>query len=324
MGNDFYVQQAERGLSRLEADEIKLIPNTEIFGKERISVILPFLGDEGTSLLLGGRYTGFYLLEGDILSKFPTEVDQLFKSDIPLRGAIVYKGNYILRLFGAGILIMNPQGKILKRIGTEQGLPSDIITSIYPDQNEDLWATTDDGLARIAINSPIQTFGKESGINSAVRNIQKQGQDIFLGTSTGLLKIDASDSEFKPVPQMGNYSIYDSWADGEDMIVIEGGPVNVIRNGKIIRVYEVKDGKLANRLLIPKNHPNLLLVTGQMGIMVYQRGLSKEFPWEYMGNVPGVESAGYIFEGKDGTIFFPRVQEAKEYMLLIWVELVLT
>lgn len=252
MGNDFYVQQAERGLSRLEADEIKLIPNTEIFGKERISVILPFLGDEGTSLLLGGRYTGFYLLEGDILSKFPTEVDQLFKSDIPLRGAIVYKGNYILRLFGAGILIMNPQGKILKRIGTEQGLPSDIITSIYPDQNEDLWATTDDGLARIAINSPIQTFGKESGINSAVRNIQKQGQDIFLGTSTGLLKIDASDSEFKPVPQMGNYSIYDSWADGEDMIVIEGGPVNVIRNGKIIRVYEVKDGKLANRLLIPK------------------------------------------------------------------------
>lgn len=289
VGNDFYIQQAERGLYRLETEEIKLIPNTEIFGKERLRMMLPYLGGDGKSLLIGTTNIGFYLFEGSQLTKFPTQVDKLFAEGSFLTNAIIKDGNYMLYVYGVGIIIMNPNGEFLRRISTAQGFPSEVVFDVYLDRNEGLWALTEDGIARIEINSPIQTFGKDLGINSTVQTIQKQGEDIFLGTKTGLLKFDPTDNGFKSVPP--TYSIYDSWADGEDIIVTNGGHLEVFRNGKAIRLYEIKEGKRAVSLLIPKNNPNILLVSGEMGMMVYQRGLSKEFTWEYFGNVPEVESS---------------------------------
>ncbi|MFD2200405.1 ATP-binding protein [Shivajiella indica] len=294
--DQIYVQQAERGLYRLEGDGLKMIPGTDIFGKERLSAIHPYSKVKGNSLLLGAAGTGFYLYEDGVLTRFPTEVNNTLNS------ATTHKGNYFLSIYGAGIVMMNQEGEIIKRISTDQGLPSDIVYSVYFDQTGGLWATTDDGMARIAINTPILSFGKESGIDSRVRNIQKVGDQFYLGTSTGLLKFDIGEKKFKAALQTASL-LYDSWADGEDLIIANSGNLELIRDGKTIRFYQVKEGNRAQTILIPKSNPNLLLVGATNGLMVYQRGLSKEYPWEYRGNVPGVESVGTIlYEDKDGKV----------------------
>jgi signal transduction histidine kinase len=301
--NEFYIRQFERGLFKLEGDDVKLIPGTEIFGNILLSVMVKYPGGEGKSLLLGGADSGFYLLEEGVITKFPTEVDSLIQSGNLLTGAITHKGNFILRFFGAGIVIMNPKGEILRRISTDHGMPSNVVNNIYLDQNEGLWATTEDGMARITINSPILSFGKDQGVSSAVNSIQKKGEELYLGTNTGLVKFDQKNTDFRPVPQIDNFSIFDLRADGEDLIV-PGAQLQLLRDGKALRMESPNDGNRMLTAIIPKSKPNLLLVGAINGILVYQRGLSKEYPWEYRGKVPGIETTGsHLFEDKDGTVF---------------------
>jgi signal transduction histidine kinase/ligand-binding sensor domain-containing protein len=302
--SDIFIYQNERGLFRLMGEEIKLVPGTEILGKDRFRIMLPYPSEGGKTFLLGGFSTGFYLFDGISVSKFPTQVDQLIKEGAGLLyHALPYQGNYILSFAGSGIVMMSPKGEILNRIGTGQGLPSDVVYGVYLDQNQGLWSITEDGIARITINSPIQTFGKELGITSRVLSIQKQRGRFFLGTTNGLVRFDTISNTFQSVQGISSNQIFDLTIDGEDLIV-PSNELIVYRNGKSIRLNFPKDGSSPMTLIIPKNRPNLLLVGTTKGLLLYERGLSKEFPWELKGKVPGIdEIQSVFFEGKDGTIF---------------------
>jgi signal transduction histidine kinase len=304
VGNQFYVCQVERGLFLLEGDELKLIPGTEfIFEKEAVRVMVIYPEEGGNAILVGGPNTGFYFLEKGVFTKFPTEVDLLIKEGNQLYDAIPHKGNYVLSFLGGGVVIMNPKGEILKRIGSDQGLNSDVVTGVYLEKNNGLWVTMEDGMARIAIDSPILSFGKDLGINSAVRSIEKKGDELYLGTNTGLIKFDAIEREFKSGLQNENREIVELLGDGEDLIV-PGLSLQVIRDGKAIRLDFPKDGIRPISAIIPKDYPSILLIGTHSGILLYERGLSKQFPWELRGKVPGIGPISNNFtEGKDGKIF---------------------
>jgi hypothetical protein len=198
---------------------------------------------------------------------------------------------------------MNPKGEILRRISTDQGLPSDVVSKVYLDQNKGLWATTEDGIARIAIESPILTFGKELEINSTVWNVLKKGEDLYLGTSTGFLKFDPSEKVFRPVPGVIPRALFDFVFDGEDLIV-PGVDLQVFRNGKRIGLDWPKNEGESRYVLVPKTNPNLLLVAGPSGLFIYRRGLSNTSPWDYLGKVPDIGPIeDFLMEGKDGTVF---------------------
>ena len=309
---NLYVHQYERGLYQLVGDELQLIPGTGILGKDRFRIMLPFERGDENIFLLGGFSTGFYLFDGTSITKFPTGVDQIIKEDGAgsLYHAIPFHGNYLLAFTGAGIALMSPSGEILKRFGKEQGLPSNVVTSLYFDQGHGLWVTTEDGMARIAIDSPIQTFGKEFGINSAVYSIQKIGGDFFLGTSNGLLRFDENSKTFKSVEGIPFNQIFNLTQDGEDLIVPSGGELKVYREGKIFPLEFPKDGSRPIASFIPKRNPNILLVSTSTGLLLYERGLSKDFPWELKGQVPGIGPANqYFFEGRKGTIIIQGLTE---------------
>lgn len=298
------VHQTERGLYQVIGDELKLIPGSEILGKDKFRIMLPYPSENKNTFLLGGFTTGFFLFDGKTVSKFQTEVDQLIKeSGGLLYNAIPFEGNYILSNTGEGIIIMNPKGKILRKINSNQGLPSDVVTGIYLDQSKGLWATTEDGIARIEINSPIQIFGKEHGINSRVVSITKRANDFFIGTSAGLLQFEEENQNFQSVPNVAGNQIFGLVSEGKDLI-ISGNRLQLYRDEKVYNLDGPNDGSKPSFLKIPKNHPNLLLTGTSTGLLVYRRGISKEYPWEYQYKVPNIGRISFmIFEGKEGTIF---------------------
>jgi signal transduction histidine kinase len=303
VGNNFYVRQAGKGLFTTEGEELKLIPNTAFFGGIGMTIMCPYPDESGKSLLIGGQTTGFYVFDGMQPIKLPTGIDQDLENGVLLHDAIPYQGNYIVALLGGGVVVMNQEGKILKKIGIEQGLSTNVVSQVYLDQNKGLWATTDDGIAKIAIASPILTYGKELEINSAVWNILKKGEELYLGTSTSFLKFDHSKKKFLPVPGVIPRTMFDFIFDGEDLIV-PGVELQVLRNGKRIRLYWPKNEEDSRYVLVPINNPNLLLVGGHSGLFIYRRGLSKESPWDFMGKIPDIGLIeDFLMEGKDGTVF---------------------
>lgn len=303
MGEDYYVSQKEKGLYQLIGEEMKLVPGTEILSQDQISIMLPFIENKREEFLIGMFNTGFYLLREDGLKRFPTQVDGLVQKGSQLYRASVYNGNYVLSVIDGGVIIMNPQGEILKKIDSSQGLPSDFITSTYQDLGGGLWVTTDDGIARVAINSPVQTFGKEHGINSTVRSIQKKGNDFFLGTNNGLVKFDSVSKSFKTHSNFNTGQIFDLKYDGENLL-IAANRIHQIQKGTPDLLNYPENTGYPNNLLIPKNSPNLLYVGTSTGLLVYRRGLSKESSWKYEGKVPEIGGVGgYLIEDKEGKIF---------------------
>lgn len=301
---ELFIHQKERGLFQLIDEEVQLVPGTEILGKDSFRTMLPYPSEGGKTFLFGGFSTGFYLFDGTSVSKFPTEVDQLIKEGAGiLYHALPYQGNYILSFIGGGIVIMSSKGEILNKIGTRQGLPTAVVTSVFLDQGQGFWVTTEDGIARISIDSPIQTFGKEVGITSGVNSIQKQDGELFLGTNNGLVNFDKKSNSFQSIRGIPSRQIFNLSLDGENLIV-PNTDLNVYSNGKAVRLDFPKDGSVPISTYIPKKNPNLLLVSTTTGLITYERGLSKEFPWELKGKVPELgQVSGDFFEGKDGTIF---------------------
>ena len=299
------IHQYERGLYQLYGDDLKLIPGTEVLGNDRFRIMIPYPSADKQTYLLGGFTTGFFLFDGTSLSKFQTEVDQMIqKGTGSLYNAIPFEGNYIFSFNGNGIVTMNPQGKILRKISSDQGLPSDVVRGIYLDQSKGLWAMTEDGIARITINSPILTFGKEQGISSAVLSIQKKGEDFFLGTSVGLLKFEKENRRFQQVLQGINTQIFDLLVDGDNLL-LPSISLQVYKDEKLITLEGPEDGSRPISLKIPTNNRNVLISGTTTGLLLYKRGLSKEFPWEFSRKIPNIGGIGtLVFEGKDGTLFF--------------------
>ncbi|WP_304516877.1 triple tyrosine motif-containing protein, partial [Cecembia rubra] len=301
-----FLHQIEKGLYKLDGDEIVLVPGTEVLGRDRLLVMQPFPGASQPSYLLGSFTSGFYVMDREGLRPFPSQIDPfLEKGAILYRGLLLEDGNYALAFLGVGVVIMNPKGEIIRRINSEHGLQSDTVFGIYPDQSKGLWIITENGMARADVGSPVLTYGKDEGVNFSVISILKKRQEMYLGTRNGLLRFDPLSNKFKVVPEINSLEVLGMRVDGED-IIVAGQQLNVLRDGKVISLENPKSGTRPIYTLIPKDNPNMLYVATSTGLSVYSRGLSSKTPWEYVGDVPGIDRfIFHFFEDKDGDIWTP-------------------
>jgi signal transduction histidine kinase/ligand-binding sensor domain-containing protein len=104
--------------------------------------------------------------------------------------------NYWLQTNGDGILIWNKQkDSILKTITTEDGLPSNVVYSLFLDSKDRYWVGTGYGLAAITLNDgytirSVERFGKSQGMFGMEANknafLETADGSIYYGTTSGV------------------------------------------------------------------------------------------------------------------------------------------
>src|SRR5689334_21621374 len=82
-------------------------------------------------------------------------------------------GNYAFSLLGYGLVIMNPQGRVLQVFNASSGLASNIIYGIYVDVKSNLWLAHDNGISKINISSPFTAFTAQSGLAVAPLSVAR-------------------------------------------------------------------------------------------------------------------------------------------------------
>jgi len=323
---NYYVHQQNKGLYKLQADTLQLIPGSEFLGADRMQIMLPYASSHPGSdkqYLLGQFNNGIFIYNGKTFSKLKTESDIFTQAGILYKAIQLKDSTYALSFSGKGVAIMNSDGKILQHINRAAGLQNESVYGLNTDHKGNLWLALDNGISKVETASPFSFFSNESGINTTTLSVTRFENDLYLGTSNGLFRFNNKDSKFEVINGIPTRQIF-SLIEHDNTLYVPSDGLYCIRNNKVYQIHPSIGGDFQLfGICIPKKNPNILLAGGVGGVALFYHppidqssGISTAPPkWEYIGNIPGItESISSFAEMEDGSIWM-GTQDAGVFLL---------
>lgn len=140
--------------------------------------------------LLVGTYKGLLLLNKQTGKLTPTPIT----STVTLIRKVA-DGKFWIGTKSYGLFYYDLPGKELHRFSTLNGLSSNYIYGVAPDQDNNLWISTESGLNKLSLSDlQVEVFDKQDGLLSNQFNASacyvSHNQQILLGTADGAMLFD--------------------------------------------------------------------------------------------------------------------------------------
>mgnify|MGYP000313848013 CR=1 FL=1 len=103
-------------------------------------------------------------------------------------------GKIPLISFEGGVLVLNKNLDVVDVIDQRDGLLSNTITSIYVDQNDDIYSTSLLSASKIKLSNSVTSFTESNGIKGLVQKIKKIDDKIYFSTTEDIFRVDESKS----------------------------------------------------------------------------------------------------------------------------------
>lgn len=98
---------------------------------------------------------------------------------------------FALGTLSGGVIFINAStGKEEEVINYYAGLPDNEVFSMMTDQNQGLWVAHDYGFTRIAPYLPFRSYNHYPGLSGNLLSAYSEGNNIYVGTSVGLFKLN--------------------------------------------------------------------------------------------------------------------------------------
>lgn len=109
-------------------------------------------------------------------------------------------GYHFIGTSGNGVLRYHEATGKIEKVTTRDGLTNNIINEIFAESKSCVWVATNNGLNKLTFSNgkfQVQVLTEENGLpNDEITDVIKVGNTLWIGTSTGLLKMKASDVAF--------------------------------------------------------------------------------------------------------------------------------
>ncbi len=203
----FYVQKKGVGLMQVVETSFKPVPGGQIFADKTIS-LADIYGKDNRKLLIGTWRNGFFIYDGVNAVPFPTEIDEYVKERL-YYGARLSSGDFAIGTSGAGLAVIDANGKLLGIFNKDSGMKDNNVKYIFEDFTGNLWLALNNGIAKIDYASPISFFDDRSGLEGLVLSVVSHDKRLYAGTSSGLYYLESPASgipgAFKPVADISGY-----------------------------------------------------------------------------------------------------------------------
>lgn len=172
----------DKGLCLLEKNKIKII------NKKFKHSIIDAVSFNNKTLILTND-VGLILLNqnGAILSS-DIRFNDVNKKCGKLYPYCIEKSNdnriYIGTIYG-GVFEFDLSGKILNSINSNNGLINDAINNIFIDNTDNLWLSTDKGIAYVETGAQIKKWTNNEGVESTVEDITRFNSRLYIATDIG-------------------------------------------------------------------------------------------------------------------------------------------
>lgn len=264
-----------------------------LFGKT-VTTIMPYGGD-----ILIGTSDELFLWRDDQLIAFSGPAADLIQSARLFKGHKLKTGNYALSTLNDGLIIMDRRGQIILHVNSENGLPTNTIYQVSDNHNQQLWISTNNGIALMEYPSAFTKFtigNKTPPLTSIVRF----ENDLVVGTFNGLFRLKKSEyppAALEPYLDISDH-IWDLLVVGKYLLIAYEDGLYLTSDVGPLKKMETDATSVFYRSKIDSNR---VFVGGRKGL--YALYYSDESWKKETIDVDLDEGVYHIHEQKDGTLW---------------------
>lgn len=170
------------GLVAYQNDTLVQVEGADYFSDKAISDIVVYGED---SVLVMSTSHKYYYYNGDTAFRKHYFVDPFLKDKRPYRLLKLSKDYNVICYLNAGVVITDKFWSPLLHIDESTGIDKEVHKAFLDAQNN-LWLTTNFGVAVVELGSKFSYFDNSTGISGDVIGFTEQDQNLLVATTTGL------------------------------------------------------------------------------------------------------------------------------------------
>lgn len=186
---DLYLSTLNEGIFLLNNGELKQYYYNDTLKDTKIVSINKYQG----KILLMTSLKGSFFLMGDKLVPTNFAINEQIKLHQLNAFSILKNGEMVFGTIKDGVYVTDINGEQKFHISKENGLVNNTVLGQSLDKSDNLWLGLDNGIANIELNSRNYFYNDVSGKLGAVYDIVEFNGVIYVGTNTGLFKLDDND-----------------------------------------------------------------------------------------------------------------------------------
>ena len=268
LNRQIWVNARPGGLSRVEANSLSPVNGGKFFEDKAVTFMVP-LDQVNETVVIGTYENGLFLFQNGSVSPLKTSADAYFASEKVYDGTLLADQKIAVATMTGGIVILNSNGTILKKLSKATGFIDDDQYSIFTDLQGGLWSAHSKGLTRIQYDSPVLAYRAGSGIQGKITGVSRNATRIFVSTIQGAFYMDegVEGSGFKPVAGL-NTECYDLEEIAGRVLVASKDGVWDITSGA---ASVVLPREIATRIQVNPAQPNLAYVCLLEGVEILKQ-----------------------------------------------------
>lgn len=197
-----YVSKAGGELWTYAQGELRAVPVPNDLGRYSVRGLMVTGGtDASPDLLVITNKSGIFTYRSDPRGQRTWE-KTAFPETTVWNACAIGDEHMALATGGEGVLVIDGSGQIIRRIDEQQGLQSNSAKFPFLDKNQALWVALEGGVSHIEIDHPVSLIGKDQGLLSMPIQVEKHGDELYVGTIEGCYRISGVASGGTSVERM--------------------------------------------------------------------------------------------------------------------------
>lgn len=303
VGQNFYAHEFNKGLHIVRNDGLELAPGGEKLKGERVYMMLPYKDNQ---VLLSIRNQGLFIYNPDSasLEAFDTEAKGYLLKNQIYNGTRLKNGDFAFCTRGGGLVVLNPQGKLVSIVNQKNGLLDNNIRYVFEGYDQILWLALNNGISQVNLYSPIRYWDESLGIQGNIKSIIEFEEVLYVATDLGVFylreglfyKVQGIDTEC--------WTLLNFRTQEKDYLLAGSNDgVHVIDNGKA-SLLEATRPKAVLTLHQSENTPSLLYAGLKGGLLKLEYAPDLKNNWKEGILVAGLGDEIYsIAEDKDENLW---------------------
>lgn len=292
------------GLMEFRQGRLYEIPGGESFAGVSIGAVLPLSSSE---ILIATITGGIYVWDMQTFKEWDGQASHFLKNANVYSGIEYGEDEFVFGTIQSGVVITDKAGNIKSMINKERGLQNNTVLGLEVDQEGNIWAGLDNGIARISYNSTISFIQGYYDIGTGYTVEEHEGV-LYLGTNQALYYINEMDFK-NPINDRNSFvriqgtsgQVWSLFTDKEGQVLcghnsgvfsINHGRAKLITPAHIVGAWIFR---------YPPNRTDLCLVGSYNGIIVLRK---VDGQWTYVKRLDGFnESARFMEWDSDGALW---------------------